>query len=103
MVKLVRFFPVFFAFFASFAVKIFNRKDREGFRKVRKGNATQNAPPPPPPNPPPEKPPPPPPPPNPEPDELDRGAETKTWFISEAMLCIELEKKMGLNPVIPLG
>jgi hypothetical protein len=59
----------------------------------------QNALPPPPPKPPPEKPPPPPPPPpKPEPLELARGAETKTWCMSLAMLCIELEKKIGLKP-----
>ena len=58
----------------------------------------QNALPPPPPKPPPEKPPPPPPPPpNPEPLELARGDETKTWCMSLAMLCMELEKKIGLK------
>ena len=31
--------------------------------------------------------------------ELERGAETNTWFMSEAILCIELEKKTGLKPV----
>src|SRR6266849_5118422 len=61
----------------------------------------QNALPPPPPKPPPEKPPPPPPPLQPEPVELARGAETKTWCMSVAMLCMLLEKKIGLNPIIP--
>src|SRR5439155_22845880 len=63
----------------------------------------QNALPPPPPKPPPEKPPPPPPPLQPEPVELARGAETKTWCMSVAMPCMLLEKKIGLNPIIPLG
>jgi hypothetical protein len=60
----------------------------------------QKAPPPPPPKPPPLKPPPPKPPPplKPEPLELALGAETKTWCMSVAMLCIELEKNSGLNP-----
>ncbi len=61
-----------------------------------KARADQNAPPPPPPNPPPEKPPPPPPP-NPEPPELERGAETNTWWALLAMECMELVKKMGLK------
>ena len=60
----------------------------------------QKALPPPPPKPPPEDPPPPP---KPEPLELERGAETNTWCMSDAMLCIELEKNTGLKPVIPLG
>src|ERR1700730_3617278 len=76
-------------------------------RKVRQAglaeyDSSQNALPPPPPNPPPENPPPSPPL-NPDPLELARGAETKTWRMSLAMLCIELEKNTGLNPVIPLG
>ena len=33
----------------------------------------------------------------PDPVELARGAETNTWCISLAMLCMELEKKIGLN------
>src|ERR1700682_439331 len=69
---------------------------------LRKGNSNQNALPPPPPKPPPENPPPPPPP-KPEPLELERGADTNTWCMSDAMLRIELEKKIGLKPVIPLG
>src|SRR5713226_5898767 len=64
----------------------------------------QNALPPPPPKPPPEKPPPLKPPPlQPEPVELARGAETNTCCMSDAMLCIELEKNIGLKPVYPLG
>lgn len=66
------------------------------------GAARQNALPPPPPKPPPENPPPPLPP-KPDPLELARGAETNTWCMSDAMLCIELEKKMGLKPVMPFG
>ena len=46
----------------------------------------------------PEQPENPPPPLKPDPVELALGLETKTWCISDAMLCIELEKKSGLNP-----
>ena len=35
----------------------------------------------------------------PPPVELARGDDTNTWCMSAAMLCIELENKIGLNPM----
>lgn len=56
-----------------------------GYWALSTGYCFQNADPPPPPKPPPEKPPPPPPPENPEPLELERGAEAK---VSPAVVLI---------------
>jgi len=39
----------------------------------------------------------------PDPLELARGAEMNTWYMSVAMLWIELEQKVGLKPMPPFG